>query len=146
MQSSSPVEAHAAVLGDPLDPNTQIGPIASKSEYEKILTYIESGRQSKAKFVAGGGTRKIDGKGLLIEPTLTADATNDLQSLGRKSSDREATREPGDLCHALKLAGRVKAGTVSFNTGTSTIPTRRSADTRCPVMYANTGELDAVRD
>jgi hypothetical protein len=71
--------AKAAVLGDPLDPATMIGPIATRSEYDKILGYIESGKQSPAKLVAGGGTKKINGKGLFIEPTLFANATNDLK-------------------------------------------------------------------
>jgi aldehyde dehydrogenase (NAD+) len=71
--------AKAAVLGDPLDPATQIGPIASKAEYDKILRYIEAGKESPARLVAGGGTRRIDGKGLFIEATLFADATNDLK-------------------------------------------------------------------
>ena len=50
------VLAKAAVLGDPLDAKTQIGPIATKPEYDKILTYIESGKQSSARLTAGAPT------------------------------------------------------------------------------------------
>ena len=39
------IMARAAILGDPLDAKTQIGPIATKPEYDKILTYIESGKK-----------------------------------------------------------------------------------------------------
>lgn len=132
--------AQAAVLGDPLDPKTQIGPIATKSEYDKILTYIESGKQSTAKLVTGGGTRKIDGKGLFIEPTLFANATNDLK-ISREEifgpvlpiipfeGEEEAIRlandttyglasgiQNGDIRRALRLADKIKAGTVWLNT------------------------------
>jgi aldehyde dehydrogenase (NAD+) len=132
--------ANAAVLGDPLDPKTQIGPIATKSEYDKILTYIESGKQSSATLVAGGGTRKVNGKGLFIEPTLFANATNDLK-ISREEifgpvlpiipfeGEEEAIRlandttyglasgiQTGDLRRALRLADKIKAGTVWLNT------------------------------
>lgn len=130
----------AAVLGDPLDPKTQVGPIATKSEYDKILTYIESGRQSSARLTAGGGVRKIDGKGLFIEPTLFADATNNLKISreeifgpvlpiipfdGEDEADRLANDttyglasgiQTGDFRRALRLADRIKAGTVWLNT------------------------------
>ena len=132
--------AQAAVLGDPLDPKTQIGPIATKSEYDKILSYIESGKQSTAKLVTGGGTRKIDGKGLFIEPTLFSNATNDLKIAREEifgpvlpiipfEGEDEAIRiandttyglasgiQTGDIRRALRLADRIKAGTVWLNT------------------------------
>jgi len=132
--------AKAAVLGDPLDPKTQIGPIATKSEYDKIITYIESGKQSSARLTAGGGTRKINGKGLFIEPTLFADATNDLK-ISREEifgpvlpiipfeGEDEAIRiandttyglasgiQTKDLGRALRVADKIKAGTVWLNT------------------------------
>jgi aldehyde dehydrogenase (NAD+) len=51
--------AQAAVLGDPLDPQTQIGPIANRKEYEKILSYIDSGKET-SRLVAGGGVRQVN--------------------------------------------------------------------------------------
>jgi aldehyde dehydrogenase (NAD+) len=132
--------AKSAVLGDPLEPATMIGPIATKSEYDKILTYIESGKQSSAKLVAGGGTKKINGKGLFIEPTLFANATNDLKISreeifgpvlpiipfeGEEEAIRLANDTPyglasgiqtGDLGRAIRLADKIKAGTVWINT------------------------------
>ena len=132
--------AKAAVLGDPLDPKTQIGPIATKPEYDKILSYIDSGKQSSAKLVAGGGVQKINGKGLFIEPTLFANATNDLK-ISREEifgpvlpiipfeGEDEAIRlandttyglasgiQTGDMRRALRLADKIKAGTVWLNT------------------------------
>jgi aldehyde dehydrogenase (NAD+) len=128
------------VLGDPLDPQTQIGPIASRAEFDKVRQYVEAGKTSTARLVAGGGTRKINGKGLFIEPTIFSDATNDLK-ISREEifgpvlpvipfdGDDEAVRIANDtpyglasgiqtrnLARALRLADRINAGTVWINT------------------------------
>jgi aldehyde dehydrogenase (NAD+) len=47
-------KAKNAILGDPLDESTQVGPIASRAEFEKVMNYIGSGKESAAKLVAGG--------------------------------------------------------------------------------------------
>jgi aldehyde dehydrogenase (NAD+) len=132
--------AQAAVLGDPLEPQTQVGPIASRAEFDKVWQYVEAGRASTARLVAGGATRKINGRGLFIEPTVFADATNDLR-ISREEifgpvlpvipfdGEDEAVRmandtsfglasgiQTGDLGRALRLADRIKAGTVWINT------------------------------
>jgi acyl-CoA reductase-like NAD-dependent aldehyde dehydrogenase len=132
--------AKAAVLGDPLDPKTQLGPIATKAEYDKILTYIQAGKDSTARLTAGGGAPKIDGKGLFIEATVFADATNDLK-ISREEifgpvvpiipfeNEVDAIRiandtdyglasgiQTSDLGKALRLADQIKAGTVWLNT------------------------------
>ncbi|MBV9610839.1 MAG: aldehyde dehydrogenase [Acidobacteriaceae bacterium] len=132
--------AKNAVLGDPLDLNTQIGPMASKAEYDKVLGYIESGKESTAKLVAGGGTSKINGKGLFIEPTVFANASNDLK-ISREEifgpvlpvipfeTEQEAIEiandtpyglasgiQTGNLGRALRVADKIKAGTVWINT------------------------------
>jgi aldehyde dehydrogenase (NAD+) len=132
--------AKAGVLGDPLDPATQVGPIASKAEFDKVWKYIEAGKESGARLVAGGGTRKVNGKGLFIEPTVFADATNDLK-ISREEifgpvlpvmpfeGEDEAIRiandtsyglasgiQTGNLGRAIRLADRIRAGTVWLNT------------------------------
>jgi aldehyde dehydrogenase (NAD+) len=131
--------AREAVLGDPLDPATQIGPIASRSEFDKVLRYVEAGKNSTARLTAGGGTRHIGGKGLFVEPTVFADATNDLAIAqeeifgpvvpvipfdGEDEAIRIANDTPyglasgiqtRDLARALRLADRIKAGTVWLN-------------------------------
>ncbi|MBL8971791.1 MAG: aldehyde dehydrogenase family protein [Myxococcales bacterium] len=133
-------KARDAVLGDPLDDTTQIGPIASRAEYDKVLGYIEAGKASSARLVAGGGARKLGGRGLFIEPTVFANATNDLKISreeifgpvvpviafeGEDEAIRIANDTPyglasgiqtGDMRRALRLADRIKAGTVWLNT------------------------------
>ncbi|MBV9401571.1 MAG: aldehyde dehydrogenase [Bryobacterales bacterium] len=132
--------AKDAAMGDPLNPQTQIGPIASKAEYDKVLRYVDAGKESKARLVAGGGTRKVNGKGLFIEPTVFADATNDMK-ISREEifgpvlpvipfdTEEEAIRiandtpyglasgmQTGNVARALRLADKIKAGTVWINT------------------------------
>lgn len=53
--------------------------MASKAEYDKVLKYVEAGKQSTTKLVAGSGVRKVNGKGLFIESTIFANTTNDLK-------------------------------------------------------------------
>jgi aldehyde dehydrogenase (NAD+) len=133
-------KAKEATLGDPLDPATVIGPMASKAEYDKVMGYIEAGKASSARLVAGGGSRKIQGKGLFIEPTIFADARNE-DRIAREEifgpvlpvmpfdGEEEAVRiandtayglaagiQTGDMRRALRLGERIKAGTVWLNT------------------------------
>ncbi|WP_276325737.1 aldehyde dehydrogenase family protein [Nocardia transvalensis] len=58
--------------GNPLDDTTMIGAQASNDQYEKILSYIDIGRQEGARVLTGGEVRKVDGypNGYYIEPTI----------------------------------------------------------------------------
>ncbi len=129
-----------AVLGDPLEDSTEVGPIASRAEFEKVVGYIDVGRSEGAKIATGGGTRKIAGKGLFVDPTVFVNATNDMRISreeifgpvvpvipfeGEEDAVRLANDTPyglasgiqtGDLRCALRLADRIKAGTVWLNT------------------------------
>ena len=62
----------AIVSGNPLDSETMIGAQASNDQYEKILSYIDIGRQEGAEVLTGGSPRKVDGLpgGYYIEPTI----------------------------------------------------------------------------
>ena len=61
-------------IGDPLDPETQVGPIASKSEYDNVMRYMKVGQEDGARLVCGGKAADIGtGKGYFVEPTVFAD-------------------------------------------------------------------------
>ncbi len=64
------------VPGDPLDPKTRLGAIASKAHFERVLGYIETGKKEGACLVAGGSRADIGtGKGYFLQPTIFADVT-----------------------------------------------------------------------
>ncbi|SEG82536.1 aldehyde dehydrogenase [Actinacidiphila yanglinensis] len=66
--------------GDPLDPATMLGAQASNDQYEKILSYIDIGRQEGAEVLTGGVKRTVQGleDGYYIEPTIFR-GTNDMR-------------------------------------------------------------------
>jgi betaine-aldehyde dehydrogenase len=71
--------------GDPTDPATTMGSIISRVQYDRIMGYIEAGKQDGARLVCGGarpGDPKL-AKGLFIEPTIFADVTMDMR-IGRE--------------------------------------------------------------
>ena len=63
--------------GDPLDPSNLMGPVVSKKQQERVLAYIEKGKQEGARVVVGGGIPAHLDKGYFIEPTLLADVDPD---------------------------------------------------------------------
>lgn len=68
-------------VGNPLDPNTQMGAQVSEAQLNKILKYIEIGKKEGAK-VAIGGERLVEGdakNGYFMKPTLLTDVTNDMR-------------------------------------------------------------------
>jgi aldehyde dehydrogenase (NAD+) len=66
-------------LGDPKQPDTQVGPIATRPQFEKILSYIEIARDEGARCVLGGRSRPDLGAGQFIEPTIFVDVRNDMR-------------------------------------------------------------------
>jgi gamma-glutamyl-gamma-aminobutyraldehyde dehydrogenase/4-guanidinobutyraldehyde dehydrogenase/NAD-dependent aldehyde dehydrogenase len=56
--------------GDPLDPKTGLGAIVDKTQMERVLGYIESGKKEGAKLAMGGNRVKTDTGGYYVEPTV----------------------------------------------------------------------------
>jgi acyl-CoA reductase-like NAD-dependent aldehyde dehydrogenase len=73
-------DALATTAGNPLDPASGVAPIIDKTQYERIIGYIESGISEGAKLVSGGKriTGGICDKGYYMEPTLFANVTKDM--------------------------------------------------------------------
>ena len=73
--------ASALKLGDPLDEASQMGPMNSRAQYEKVLHYIDVAKAQGARLVTGG--KRPAGpefeRGYWIEPTVFADVTADMR-------------------------------------------------------------------
>ena len=65
--------ARSLTVGDALDPSTEIGPLATRTQRERVESYIEKGR-SEGRVTTGGG-RPRD-RGWFVDPTVFADVDN----------------------------------------------------------------------
>ena len=128
-----------AKIGDPSLPDTQIGPISTRPQFEKILDYIEIAKAEGAKCVLGGKSRPELGAGLFIEPTIFTGVRNEMRIAQEEvfgpvlsvipfKDEAEAIRIGNDtsyglaaavwtksLHRAMLLTEKLKAGTVWVN-------------------------------
>ena len=63
-------------VGDPFDPQTEQGAQVDKTQFDKIMHYIDLGKKEGAKCVTGGS--RVGNKGYFIEPTLFDDVQDDM--------------------------------------------------------------------
>jgi len=128
----------ALVVGDPLDPTTQIGPLVAQRQQERVEGFLEAGKAAGARAVTGG--EKTDQEtGWYITPTVFADVDNDMKiareeifgpvlSVIPYSGEENAIAIANDtdygLCgsvwtadvdHGAEVAARVRTGTVAIN-------------------------------
>jgi aldehyde dehydrogenase (NAD+) len=132
--------AEALATGDPLDPATDLGPVISQIQYDKIQALIASGIQDGATLVTGGRGRP-EGltQGYFVKPTVFGAVTPDMRIAREEifgpvlavmpySSEAEAVRiandtvyglagyvQSGDLDHARAIARQLRAGQVHIN-------------------------------
>ncbi len=64
-------------LGDPFDTSTEQGPQVDKTQFDKVLGYIESGKRQGARCITGG--ERFGGKGYFIKPTVFADVKDEMK-------------------------------------------------------------------
>lgn len=124
-------------LGDPLDPETTQGPQVSQEQFDRIMGYIESGRQEGAKLLIGG--QRFGNCGYFIEPTIFTDVQDEMKIareeifgpvmnvLTFKDVDDVIARGnrtfyglaaavwTRDINKALRIANSLRAGTVWVN-------------------------------
>ncbi|WEX78298.1 betaine-aldehyde dehydrogenase [Sinorhizobium numidicum] len=69
----------AIVIGDPMDEATQLGPMVSKPQRDKVFSYIEKGKAEGARLMTGGGIpNAVNTEGTYIQPTVFADVTDEM--------------------------------------------------------------------
>ncbi|HZB83727.1 MAG TPA: aldehyde dehydrogenase [Rubrobacteraceae bacterium] len=128
-------------LGDPLDTETEMGPVAFKEQLEKIEGYVQAGKEEGATLVCGGKRPDSDGlkHGYFIEPTIFAQVENgmkiareeifgpvlsvipfkDEEELIRQTNDTDYGLAAGiwtkDIQRAHRVAHAIRAGTVWIN-------------------------------
>lgn len=73
--------ASTARIGDPMDPATQVGPVTTKPQFQRILDCIKMAREDGAECILGGGAsdKPECGNGRFIEPTVFSGVTNDMR-------------------------------------------------------------------
>ncbi|ATJ82135.1 aldehyde dehydrogenase [Halomonas beimenensis] len=69
--------------GDPLDPESFMGAMVDRAQYERVLAYIRQGVEEGAVLRAGGEATEVDGKGLFIPPTVF-DGVTEAMAIGRE--------------------------------------------------------------
>ena len=129
--------ARAFRVGDPLDPETNIGAMVTREHQDKVMDYIAAGRAEGARLVAGG--ERLGAPGTFIEPTVFTDLTrgmtiareeifgpvlgvlpvNGLAEALEVARDTQyglhATVFTQDVDRAIHLARRLPCGTVAIN-------------------------------
>src|SRR5215218_1986786 len=66
----------ALTVGDPMDPDTDVGPLATESGVDDVERYVEDARSKGAEVVVGG--RRVDRPGWFYEPTLLTGVTPEM--------------------------------------------------------------------
>ncbi|WP_309566875.1 aldehyde dehydrogenase family protein [Methylobacillus flagellatus] len=75
------IKFEAVKVGDPMDPNTMMGAQVSKTQMERILSYVDIAKEEGARVLLGGN-RLVKGEysnGYFIEPTIIVDVKNDMR-------------------------------------------------------------------
>jgi len=69
----------AMVVGDPMDPATEVGPVVAERQRARIEGYLDSGREEGATVALGGGRPSSQSKGWFVEPTVFSDVDNKMK-------------------------------------------------------------------
>ncbi len=127
-------------IGPGLDPSTEMGPLVSQEQFDKVTGYIASGREQGATIGAGG--KRHSDRGYFVQPTVISDvrpgmrvvdeeifgpvvvaqkfsSDADLNQLAAQANDTiyglAASVWTRDLSAAHKMARRIRAGTIWVN-------------------------------
>ncbi len=130
--------ANSMVIGDTLNPDTEMGPAISAGQKQTVMDYIGIGLDEGARLVCGG--KDPGGEGYWLQPTLFADCDNSMRIVQEEifgpvlvaipfDTEEEAVALANDniyglaasiftrdLSRALRLIPKIEAGTVWVNT------------------------------
>ena len=160
-----------AKAGDPRKPGIQVGPVATKPQFDKVMHYIEVAKAEGARCIAGGRalTGPEYGAGQIVEPTIFADVTNDMRiaqeevfgpvlAVIRFKDEEDAIRIGNDirfglaagvwttnLRRAMLMSEKLKAGTVWINNYRSTSFTTPFGGYK-DSGFGREGGVDAVKE
>lgn len=128
-------------VGPGLQPDTQMGPLVSQKQLDRVAGYVESGSADGAEVVVGG--KRVEGKGYFMQPTVLAQThrdmrvvreeifgpvvcampidDDDLDRIARQANDTDYGLSSNiwtrNISVAHKLARKIKAGMVRINGG-----------------------------
>jgi acyl-CoA reductase-like NAD-dependent aldehyde dehydrogenase len=132
-------------VGDPLDPETQVGSLISTTHRDKVHGFVEQGREEGAEVVTGGSAGD-DGKGAFYKPTVLAKVESSMAVAQEEifgpvvtvipfEDEKDAIRIANDVRYGLmatvwtgdparghRVASRIKSGTVGINTPYTAFP------------------------
>src|ERR1019366_5770637 len=131
-------QAKKITVGSGLDAGTQMGPLISDEQFEKVLGYLQSGADAGAEAVVGGG--RVGDRGYFVQPTVLTNTTGDMKVVREEifgpvvcaipfsdpeeivpiANDTNYGLAAGvftrDITKALRTAARLRAGTGWINT------------------------------
>jgi acyl-CoA reductase-like NAD-dependent aldehyde dehydrogenase len=131
--------AAAAVIGDPLEEKTMVGPMVSAGHRDRVEGYIAHGKASGARLTTGGGRPDGHDRGWFVDPTVFADVDNNdllareeifgpVLTITEYADEREAVRIANDCDYGLggtiwtaeperglALARDIETGTIGVN-------------------------------
>ena len=90
-------------VGSGLDPETEMGPLVSQEQQDRVTGFLESGREEGAKAVAGGNA--IDGDGYFVEPTVLAETDPSMRVQAEEIFGPVVTVTPFDDVSEVPKAG-----------------------------------------
>jgi aldehyde dehydrogenase (NAD+) len=130
-------KALAEKAGDPFSPGTQHGPQVSKVQLDRVLGYVESGKEQGARLVVGG--ERLGDRGYFVHPTVFTDVSPDMKIVKEEifgpvgviikfKTEEEAIELANNTVYglaahiftentsrAIRVAHAVEAGSISVN-------------------------------